>query len=116
MFLAFRRCIYVFYVILTSTTLAQAAVLYPLLKLFGIHEHNLGWFVLDNALNNDTTLVELAKKIPFIPKERRLRCFGHILNLIAESYLFGQDERSFQQEFDAAGPAERRALGEVVEN
>jgi hypothetical protein len=56
-----------------------------------IDKSNLGYFVLNNALNNNTTLVELGKAIGFKPKAKRLRCIGHILNLIAKAYLFGQD-------------------------
>ncbi len=70
----------------------------------------MGYFVLDNAQNNDTTLAELAKKMNFDPKERRLRCIGHILNLIAEAYLYGQDVKSFDKNFKEAGPGERRKL------
>ncbi len=62
-----------------------------LLKRFGITSTNLGYFVLNNALNNDTTLVELTKTIKFDVKEKRLRYIGHILNLIIEEYLFRQD-------------------------
>src|SRR6202035_2008424 len=46
----------------------------------------------------------------FDPVQKRLRCMGHILNLIAESYLFGQDTKSFDDDFKAAGPGERRKL------
>jgi hypothetical protein len=46
----------------------------------------------------------------FDPKEKRLRCIGHILNLIAEEYLFGQDCSTFEEEFKKAGAPERRAL------
>jgi hypothetical protein len=35
---------------------------------------------------------------------------GHIINLIAEAYLFGQDSSSFENEFHRAGAPERRAL------
>jgi hypothetical protein len=66
--------------------------------------------VLDNATNNDTTLVELARTMGFDPVQKRLRCIGHILNLIAESYLFGQDTKSFDDDFKAAGLGERRKL------
>jgi hypothetical protein len=66
--------------------------------------------VLDNAQNNDTTLVELAKTMGFNPVQKRLRCMGHILNLIAESYLFGQDASTFSEEFKGASPKERRKL------
>jgi hypothetical protein len=71
---------------------------------------NLGYFVLDNAPNNNITLQELAKTIGFDPKEKRFRCIGHILNLIAKAYLFGQDSTTFDNEFKAAGAPERRQL------
>jgi hypothetical protein len=32
------------------------------------------------------------------------------LNLITKSYLFGQDTKSFDDDFKAAGPGERRKL------
>jgi hypothetical protein len=42
-----------------------------------------GFFVLDNALNNDTAVAILGEMLQFDPKVRRLRCVGHILNLVA---------------------------------
>jgi hypothetical protein len=35
---------------------------------------------------------------------------GHILNLIAEVYLFGQDASTFEADYKKAGDTERRAL------
>ena len=46
----------------------------------------------------------------FNPKEKRLRCIGHVLNLIAKAYLFGQDSITFDDEFKVAGAPERRQL------
>ena len=66
-------------------------MLLPLLQRFGINNENLGYFVLDNTTNNDTTLRELVKTIDFDPILKRLRCIGYIINLIAESYIFRQD-------------------------
>lgn len=54
--------------------------------------------------------MELSKILKFDPKQRRLRCVGHILNLIAEAYLFGQDSASFEKEYKAAGAPARRQL------
>src|ERR1700733_8243300 len=90
--------------------LRQAVVIFPLLTRFGITLANLGYFVLDNALNNDTTLQELGRKIGFDPKTKRLRCMGHILNLLAEAYVFGQDVTRFQKDYDAARPPKRRQM------
>lgn len=94
----------------TNLNADQARVLLPLLEHFSITNDNLGYFVLDNATNNDTTLVELAKTMGFDPIQKRLRCMGHILNLIAESYLFGQDASTFNEEFKKASLRERRML------
>ena len=41
---------------------------------------------------------------------KRLRYMGHILNLITESYFFGQDKASQKDNFKKAGPGERRKL------
>jgi hypothetical protein len=81
-----------------------------MLRKFGITSKNLGYFVLDNASNNDTTLVELSKKLDFVPEQQRLWCTSHVFNLIAEAYLFGQDAKSFDDDFKKAGPRERRKL------
>ena len=62
--------------------------MYPVLKKFSIIKENLGYFILNNTPNNDTTLIKLIKKINFKPIEKRLRYIGHIMNLIAEVYLF----------------------------
>ena len=59
-------------------------MLLPALIYFGIKNNNLSYFVLNNATNNDITLIELTKSINFDPLERRLRYIGHILNLIAK--------------------------------
>ena len=89
--------------ILQVKTVSKTALIYPdqceailpVLQRFGIGTHNLGFFVLDNATNNDTTLLELSKALDFDPRERRLRCMGHIINLISRAYLYGQDTASF---------------------
>jgi hypothetical protein len=37
---------------------------------FGVDDSNLGYFVLNNATNNNKTLKELAKSMKFDPLER----------------------------------------------
>jgi hypothetical protein len=81
-----------------------------LLTRFGINSDNLGYFVLDNAPNNDIILIKLAKSIKFDPKQKRLRYMGHVINLIAKAYLFGQDASTFEEIYKQAGPEERRQL------
>jgi hypothetical protein len=64
---------------------------------FGI-EDKLGYFVLDNASNNDTAMQAIADKFDFDPTERRLRCAGHMINLITRHLLFGFDKNLFEME------------------
>src|SRR5258706_5916960 len=59
-------------------------------------ERRLVYFTMDNASNNDTALSEIALRcsaigVPFQPRERRLRCFGHILNLTVKAFLWGEN-------------------------
>ena len=65
----------------------QARVLLILLKEYRIDHDKLGWFVLDNATNNDTAMEELSKSIPFNSRKKRLRCAGNMINLAANSFL-----------------------------
>jgi hypothetical protein len=54
----------------------------------------IGCFILDNAANNDTCITALAKTYEWGKNEvytRRLRCFGHIINLVVQAFLFGSD-------------------------
>jgi len=51
----------------------------------------LGYFTVDNASNNDTALAELAslKGLAACDAPKiRIRCFGHILNLVTRALLF----------------------------
>jgi hypothetical protein len=66
--------------------------------------------VLNNALNNNITLVELAKTIGFNPKVKRLHYMGHILNLITEVYLYRQDTSDFEKQFKEQGLSGHRRM------
>jgi len=90
--------------------LDQVVVILPLLQRFGINKDNLGYFVLNNALNNDTTLTELVKTIGFDLKQKRLRYIGYVLNLITKAYLYGQDVSDFQKQYKDIGPLARRKM------
>ena len=46
----------------------------------------------------------------FDPKAKRLRCMGHVLNLIAEAYLYGQDVSDFEDQFKEQGLKGRRKI------
>ena len=45
----------------------------------------------DNASNNDKTLELLRDDIATDPKKSRLRCAGHIINLVTKAILYGTD-------------------------
>ncbi|KAM4067877.1 restless-like transposase [Hirsutella rhossiliensis] len=47
-----------------------------------------GYITLDNAGNMDTATEEIAEALGFDPKKRRVRCFGHVLNLRLTGSLF----------------------------
>jgi hypothetical protein len=49
---------------------------------FGLKD-KIGYFVLDNATNNDTCMEKLGQIYGFNHQQRRLRCMGHIINLVA---------------------------------
>jgi hypothetical protein len=70
-----------------------------------IHEYGLedrvGYFVTDNAENNDTCLEDLGAEFGFDKQHRRLRCCGHIINLVARSILFGTDADAFEEDCQA---------------
>ncbi|KAF4435092.1 putative AC9 transposase [Fusarium austroafricanum] len=53
---------------------------------------------LDNASNNDTAMEEIGKALGLEGKTRRLRCFGHILNLAVKALLFGHNSEAFEDD------------------
>ena len=68
--------------------------------------------MIDNADSNDTCLEQLIREIfPGATEddvdERRLRCWGHVLNLVAKAFLFGTDANAFELEDEANTTLER---------
>jgi hypothetical protein len=61
-----------------------ASVVVTTLTNFRVNKDSVGYFVLDNAYNNDTAVASLADLYGFGAPERRLRCCCHILNLAAQ--------------------------------
>jgi hypothetical protein len=69
----------------------MADALIPVIKLFDI-SGKLGAFQIDNATSNDTAMRALAARIPGINvQESRLRCFGHVVNLVVKALLYGSN-------------------------
>lgn len=64
-------------------------------------EDRIGYFVTDNAESNDTCLEHLSSELGFNKKHQRLRCCGHIINLVARSILFGTDADAFEEDCQA---------------
>ena len=76
----------------------------------------LGFFTLDNAGTNDTCLhTFLSACQPNLTndevKARRIRCFGHILNLAAKAFLFGKNADAIKVEDNVL-----RTLGHKLEH
>lgn len=77
-------------------------LLIEIIKDYGLEER-LGYFITDNAGSNDTCVEYILSTLfPNLSeterKQRRLRCFGHILNLACYSYLYGHDPELFEVE------------------
>ncbi len=55
---------------------------------------NLGYFVIDNAPDNDTIMTVLSNalrrefSLKYDPIHHRIRCQGHVINLAVKSFLF----------------------------
>lgn len=71
-----------------------AAVVTNLIRTYNIAD-SLGYFMLDNAPANSVAIEELAKTFRFNAKHRRLRCAGHIINLVAKAMLIGTSIQAF---------------------
>lgn len=64
-----------------------------------------GYFVTDNATNNDTAIdIVLLHFLPYLQikqrRARRLRCLGHVINLAAKAFLYGTEYEAFQRDID----------------
>ncbi|KAK7928779.1 restless-like transposase [Apiospora marii] len=73
--------------------LVEWIVVVDLIEEFGVGDKT-GYFVMDNAANNDTAMDFIGHKYGFDGRGRRERCFGHILNLSAKLLLFGNEQQS----------------------
>ncbi|KAG7424555.1 putative AC transposase [Fusarium oxysporum f. sp. raphani] len=68
-----------------------------------------GYFTMDNHDANDAMLDDIAKEIDGLdPVARRLRCSGHIMNLIVQAFLFRSKAKKIQED-------EREGIDEAYE-
>jgi len=83
-----------------------AQCILDVIKEYGIGEKT-GYLQMDSASNNTTAVNELHPLLvsnfgdkggAIKPSERRLRCFGHLLNLSTNHLLYGEDPDAFESE------------------
>ena len=63
---------------------------------------NLGAFMMDNAGDNDTMLKELATRFDINIDHSRMRCLGHIINLVVKALLFGKGVSKLERKLAGA--------------
>lgn len=74
-----------------------AKAVYGSIQTYDIDYTRIGCFVADNASNNEEILRELQLLIPINYPSCRIRCIGHIINLVVEAILFGKGVSKFKQ-------------------
>ena len=73
-----------------------AAIVENTLENFSVTPETIGYFVLDNAYNNDTAVDYIAGVYGFNKAERRLRCTCYIVNLAAQEVIYSKDKEAFE--------------------
>lgn len=87
-----------------------AALVKPVILQYGIGD-KLGSFVMDNAGDNDKCLEALRCSFPSIdPEADRIRCIGHIINLVVKALLFGEGVSAWEKKLIEASEEGRAAL------
>jgi hypothetical protein len=92
----------------------QARVFMEVILEFELQDH-LGFFTSDNHGSNDKMLRYIAEHksvTKFDPTLRRVRCFGHNLNIVAQAFLFGST-RSTGEDSQNENDAINMAIQEV---
>lgn len=78
----------------------QARVFLEVIQESGLRD-KLGLFTMDNHTSNDKMLRYIAEEIDnFDPIFRRVRCYGHVLNLTVQAFLFGFSKRNGEDRTD----------------
>jgi hypothetical protein len=70
--------------------------LFNILKDYQISGNQIAYFAADNATNNDKALKLLSERVTLDPVTSRLRCAGHMFNLVYTAILFGVDKESLE--------------------
>lgn len=88
-----------------------ADVVYPVMKEYDFHSR-FGYFVGDNASNNNTSIEWLDQLMRddgyegFEPLKRRLRCFAHEMQIATKGLLFGSKVKELEEYPATAGVTE----------
>jgi hypothetical protein len=76
----------------------MAQIVLSVLRDFSISSSQVGYFMLDNASNNDAAIVAIGDQMGFTAAHRRLRCAPHTLNLIGQTLLWGNNSEAFDND------------------
>ncbi|EJP61509.1 transposase-like protein [Beauveria bassiana ARSEF 2860] len=72
-----------------------------IIEAFELGKEKIGYFTLDNASNNGKPMVHLAQHFQWTNvMSRRIRCFGHVIHLVARAMLLGKDDADGAIEYD----------------
>jgi hypothetical protein len=96
----------------------MAEVVIKTLQDFKITSQSIGYFMLDNSTNNNSTVAIVAQEYGFNATYQHLRCGPHMLNLISQTLLWDKgsaalfnndvqeltDEHDFIEEWRRIGP------------
>lgn len=93
------------------TGAAQAVIILNVLNKFNVAPR-LQAFVGDNASNNDSELIKGLNQHPDInlSSSNRIRCAGHIINLVVKATLYGKGVGQFENNLAEASPAQQYEL------
>ena len=90
---------------------AQASVILQAIQEYNF-ETRFNCFVGDNATSNDTSLIAglNTSDIIDIDDRHRIRCAGHIINLVVKATLYGSGVSKFEEELAQVGTVEQFKL------
>ena len=89
-----------------SLAIAQVVLDYEIASKFNC-------FVGDNATNNDSALISSLQEFASLgidPDKHRIRCAGHIINLVVKAFIYGKGVSKFELELSRAAPREQFEL------
>jgi hypothetical protein len=81
----------------SHTGVSIAKQIHAILIHFRISD-NFGYAITDNASKNTACLDHLLELLKVDLDKRRVMCIGHVINLVAQQYLWGSDIDAFEEE------------------